>query len=184
MVLNEIIWENKETFGCEYLKIFSKENTIHVESSVIYLESGSPIQIDYQLELDSSWRTIKVKIQNRGGEGLLLTSLREGEWFDQQETRMDELDGAIDLDISATPFSNSLPINRYDWKVDQKREFEMVYVSVPSLEVQKVKQTYTYIEGNKKMRIFNYQCQGFESLISVDANGFVIDYPQLFVRRY
>lgn len=180
----EMVWENKEMFGCEYLKIFMKETTICIESTVIYVESGSPVKIDYQIELDSSWKTKKVVIENSRGQSLHLTSTNKGEWFDQYGNRKDELTGAIDVDISATPFSNSLPINRLDWKPYQKREFQMVYISVPALEIEKVKQTYAYIESKEKTRIFNYQCRGFESLISVDEEGFVIDYPQLFVRRY
>jgi len=184
MLSSEIVWENKEALGCEYLRLFFEKNTIHVESTVIYLEPSSPVQIDYQIDLDSSWRTKRLNIKNRRGEILHLTSTGEGEWFNQHGIRIDELNGAIDVDISATPFSNSLPINRFDWEPNQKREFEMVYIFIPALEIKKVKQTYTYIERKENTRVFNYQCLDFESSISVDEKGFVIDYPQLFTRRY
>ncbi|WKA56532.1 putative glycolipid-binding domain-containing protein [Planococcus shixiaomingii] len=184
MLSSEIVWENKETFGCEYLKFFTKEHAFNVESTAIYMESSYPVQIDYQIDLDKSWRTIKVHIQNRSGEILEITSTGKGDWFDQHGTRIDELNGAIDVDISATPFTNTLPINRVDWKLNQRREFEMVYVTVPTLTVQKVKQTYTFIESKEETRIFHFQSSDFESQISVDEKGFVTDYPQLFTRRY
>ncbi|QDP42072.1 hypothetical protein FN924_03085 [Radiobacillus deserti] len=31
---------------------------------------------------------------------------------------IDSLKGAIDIDISVTPFSNSLPINRINWSIN------------------------------------------------------------------
>lgn len=184
MFSKEIVWENKEKFGCEYLKLTIKNTAILIESTVIYLEDDSPIQIDYWVELDRSWKTKKVSIKVRGGESLHLISNDKGEWFDQHGDRKDELKGVIDIDISATPFSNSLPINRFDWKPSQKRQFEMIYISVPELKIERIEQTYTYVEGKKKTRTFNYQCRDFESLISVDEKGFVIDYPQVFTRRY
>ncbi|MDN7247177.1 putative glycolipid-binding domain-containing protein [Planococcus shenhongbingii] len=184
MFSKEMVWENKETFGCEYLKLFTKENAILAESTVIYLNRNSPIQIDYQMEFDDLWRTKSVNIKDRKGKALQITSTGKGEWFDQHGNRMSELNGAIDVDISATPFTNTLPINRLDWKVNQKREFEMVYLSIPALNVQKTTQTYTFIESIGKNRVFNFQSQDFESFITFDELGFVVDYPQLFSRRY
>ncbi|WP_019416150.1 putative glycolipid-binding domain-containing protein [Paenisporosarcina sp. TG20] len=184
MFSREVVWENKETFGCECLKTFTIENMIHVVSTVIYMNQNAPIQVDYQIELDSSWNTKRLSIHNGRKDDLHITSNGKGEWFDQYGSKIDELNGAIDVDISATPFSNSLPINRFDWEPNQKRSFEMVYISVPSLKFQKVKQTYTYIEGKGNIQIFNYSSRDFETRISVDEKGLVIDYPKLFTRRY
>ncbi|WKA57031.1 putative glycolipid-binding domain-containing protein [Planococcus shenhongbingii] len=183
MFSKEMVWENKETFGCEYLKLFTKENAILAESTVIYLDRNSPMQIDYHMEFDDLWRTKSVNITDRTGKALQITSSGKGEWFDRHGNGLDELTGAIDVDLSATPFTNSLPINRLDWKPNQKREFEMVYVSVPALDVQKTNQSYTFIKSIGKNRVFNFQSQDFESFITFDEKGFVVDYPQLFIRR-
>lgn len=73
---------------------------------------------------------------------LKLTSDGKGNWFENDGQVIDKLKGAIDIDISATPFSNSLPINRMNWVFNQEEHFEMVYISIPSLEVKKVPQSY------------------------------------------
>lgn len=183
MFSNEIVWENKETFGCEYLKCLITDTAVHAESTVIYLGPGAPVQLNYQIEMDRSWRTKLVNIYSKSGQSLQLNSIDSGKWADKNGTIMAELDGAVDVDLSATPFTNSLPVNRFNWKPNQQRVLEMVYISAPSLEVFKMKQTYTFIELKGEVRIFNFKSPGFESFISVDEKGFVVDYPGLFVRR-
>ncbi|MGI2327957.1 putative glycolipid-binding domain-containing protein [Planococcus sp. YIM B11945] len=184
MVSSEMVWENKDTFGCEYLKFTVAEHSFFAESTGIYLEPNYPIQINYQIALDRAWRTKSVAIQNRSGNKLQLTSTGTGNWFDEHGNQLDKLTGSIDVDLSATPFSNTFPINRSDWKTGQTREFDMAYIFVPLLEVQKMKQTYTFIETKGKNKVSKFQSPGFESLILVDENGFVVEYPQLFSRRY
>ncbi|SDI15714.1 hypothetical protein SAMN04487975_112108 [Planococcus glaciei] len=184
MFLNEIVWANQQTFGCEYLKCLIADTAVLAESTVVYLEPSSSVQIDYQIEMDRSWRTKHVNIYSKSGQSLRLTSIKSGKWTDQNGTVMTELEGAIDIDISATPFTNSLPVNRFDWKPNQQRELDMVYIAVPSLEVSKMKQTYTFIGSRGEIRVFNFQSPGFESLISTDEKGFVVDYPGLFKRKY
>lgn len=184
MFPNEMVWENIETFGCEYLYISRTEHMIQVESTVISLETGFPVQIWYQMTLNHSWKITKVHIIDKNGPSLQLTSTGTGVWYDHHGVKLDYLNGAIDIDISATPFSNSLPIKRHTWDPGQKREIDMIYVSIPSLDVQKVKQTYTYIERENEDRVFHFQHKEFTSFISVDENGYVTEYPGLFTRRY
>lgn len=181
----EIFWENQETAGCEYLKQKNNEEKIYVESTTIYFDNqfNKPAKIDYQIIMNDSWEIICVNIQNEDLKELKLTSNGKGKWFDHTGHELPELSGAIDIDISSTPFSNSLPINRYIWKINQKRDFQMVLVSTPSLEIQKVPQTYTYVSERNGIRVFKYESNHYATFISVDKAGYVLDYPNVFIRR-
>lgn len=179
----EAMWRNTETTGSELLRMSSDDSQMHIDSSVLYLAEGGPVEIRYQLELEPSWVTRKLSIQNGNGEGLSLVSDGEGNWFGSDGTKIEELNGAIDVDISATPFSNSLPINRHNWQEGQARNFEMVYVEASSLSVKKMNQAYT-CEKASNPRVFRYQSENFESLIEVDERGLVLSYPGLFTREY
>ena len=103
--------------------------------------------------------------------------------MDENGKRLDALNGAVDIDISVTPFTNSLPINRHVWQLGQARDFEMVYIQVPSMAVRKVRQTYILLDS-KENRTFEYRSGDFQSVITVDEYGLVTDYPELFARRY
>lgn len=184
MVSREIVWENTETFGCEYLSLLKSEEEIAAESTVIFMAADSPVQVNYQIRLDTSWRTVSVSLQDRQGRHLRLSSNGEGDWLDGQGSPLDELKGAIDVDLSATPFSNSLPINRFDWEDGQSRTFEMVYISLPEMHVRKMAQQYTMVKTEEDLQLFKYQSAGFEALIHVDEQGLVVEYSPLFKRRY
>ncbi|GAK07992.1 hypothetical protein JCM19038_1754 [Geomicrobium sp. JCM 19038] len=107
-----------------------------------------------------------------------------GNWFNEDGTPLENLRGAIDVDLSATPFSNTLPINRESWNVGDEKKFEMVYITFPELEVKKVKQSYKYSKTKDGNRYYDYECRGYQTEITVDDDGFVIDYPSVFQKIY
>jgi hypothetical protein len=184
MITQQFMWENIENFGCEYLKVQQDNSDIYAEGTVIYKNKSIPYKVNYTVHLDPNWLTRKVIIDVDGLEKkLVLESDGNGNWVDGAGNELDFLAGAIDIDISVTPFSNSLPINRHSWELAQKREFEMVYLQIPEMEMRKVKQVYTFVRDLGLSRIFYYESGSYKTEITVDPNGFVLDYPDLFLRR-
>ncbi|WP_416150314.1 putative glycolipid-binding domain-containing protein [Salipaludibacillus sp. HK11] len=180
------VWKNEEQFGCEYLALETKDgNTMTAQGRVIYIEANQPIahNVDYTIELDANWITKKLSIKVDNLSNLELIADGKGNWFNTDGELIHRLKGAIDIDISCTPFSNSLPINRMDWKNNQREYFEMVYIAVPSLEMKKVTQSYEYVNGEGEWRYFNYRCYDYETTICVDENGLVVNYPDVFSRK-
>ncbi len=60
---------------------------------------------------------------------------------------MATLDGCTDVDISVTPFTNTLPIRRLNLDQDESTEIETVYISVPELQVETAIQRYTCLDS-------------------------------------
>ncbi|RPF50390.1 putative glycolipid-binding domain-containing protein [Aquisalibacillus elongatus] len=178
-----VLWNNDEQYGCEFLQIRSHHDQMLAESEVIYLDKEDAHHASYKVELDAHWRTRKVSVVVDHTSSITLHSDGEGNWIDANGGVMEELTGAIDIDISATPFSNSLPINRLNWNINQLEDFYMVYISVPSLEIKKVPQSYQYVRSEGEYRYFKYRCYDYETIICVDSNGLVVDYPDTFSRR-
>ncbi|WZY00561.1 putative glycolipid-binding domain-containing protein [Bacillus sp. FSL W7-1360] len=137
----------------------------------------------YEVSLDGNGLTKEVKLEIDRSKQLVLKSNGEGKWFHDEGQEIKSLRGAIDVDISITPFSNSLPIRRLTWEKNQCREFQMVYIAVPHLEIQKVTQHYEYVREEKGLRYFRYQCRSYETMITVDEAGFVVEYPGVFCVR-
>ncbi|MBG9456010.1 hypothetical protein ABE61_18705 [Lysinibacillus sphaericus] len=75
--------------------------------------------MEYKVDLDSNWFTKKLTIIVDEHNSLKLTSDGKGKWFENDGQVIDKLKGAIDIDISATPFSNSLPNNRMNWVLNR-----------------------------------------------------------------
>jgi hypothetical protein len=91
------------------------------------------------------------------------------------------LDGCLDVDLSATPFTNTLPIRRLNWQPGQSVELRMVYVDVPSLHLSVYPQRYTCLDASGRFR-FEALRSDFTADLTVDLDGLVVDYPGLFRR--
>ncbi|GLI85920.1 hypothetical protein ANABIO32_36810 [Rossellomorea marisflavi] len=171
-----IRWKNQRE-ETEELSLTEKEGCITIESTVHH----SAAEIRYSLELDRSWTFRKGSILI-GDRSLTLHADGSGSWSVGKHGPIEELTGAIDIDISCTPFTNSLPINRMEWVQGRTVSMDVVYMSVPDLTFRKVKQHYTLLRESNGIREFLYQSPTYESCIFVDREGLVVDYPDLFLR--
>ncbi len=103
-----------------------------------------------------------------------------GKWSDSLEI-VASVDGAIDIDLTATPFTNTLPIRRLGLDEGQSQEIMVAYVLIPELEVSAKRQRYTCLVENRRYR-FEQIDDGFVSEMDIDKNGLVMTYSGLFVR--
>ncbi|MCC5894119.1 MAG: putative glycolipid-binding domain-containing protein [Alkalibacterium sp.] len=179
-----VVWTNVENGGCEHLAIKETDNQMFVQSTLISIDEKehTAYTTQYTVEMDKNWsiKTVQIDVNDSNHMGLSTDGL--GNWFNLDGQPLPHLKGAIDIDISATPFSNSLPINRLNWKLGQIEAFQMVYISVPSLAFKRVDQTYQFIRQEEDMRYFKYHSTTYDTVISVDSDGLVLNYPELFKR--
>jgi hypothetical protein len=79
-----------------------------------------------------------------------------------------------------TPFTNTLAIRRLGLKVGQAAEIKVAYVLVPELRLRAAPQRYTRL-AERRWR-FDGLDLDFTADLTVDADGFVVEYPGLFRR--
>jgi hypothetical protein len=91
------------------------------------------------------------------------------------------IEGCIDIDIAATPFTNTLPIRRLQLAEGERRPISVAYIATPDLQVTRVEQAYACIGLNREYR-YEGIFRNFTANLQVDADGLVIDYPTLFTR--
>ncbi|GMX61997.1 putative glycolipid-binding domain-containing protein [Paenibacillus elgii] len=185
MLPADIFWRPSTGIGYEHLKFREENNQIIIDSIVIGSQNSNDIfRVKYDIVLDKSWVTRSVTIRYLGeDQGLSLSSDGKGTWKDEQGQVIPELLGCVDIDISCTPFTNTLPINRLPHEPMQQQEIQVVYISAADLNYRQVKQNYTLLESGKDSSIFRYQSGNFKENITVDSNGIVVIYPDLFYRE-
>jgi hypothetical protein len=107
-----------------------------------------------------------------------------GHWTTSDGAPLSLLDGCMDVDLSATPFSNTLPIRRISWQRGQSALLMMAYIELPSLRLSVDQQRYTCLEPLGAEGRFRFESlpSGFTADLSVDPDGLVVDYPSLFQR--
>jgi hypothetical protein len=91
------------------------------------------------------------------------------------------LDGCLDVDLSATPFTNTLPIRRLALAPGWAAEITVVYVDVPALRIGVSRQRYRCLTWGPAGGVYRYEnaAGDFAADITVDADGLVVEYPQI-----
>lgn len=178
----EIWWFSLDEIGLEQLEITENIDRIKVESLILRVIDGQPHRISYRISCDKRWfvREVELSIENRKNKRIKLNSDGYGNWTDETGKELPELKDCFDIDISATPFTNTLPINRLSFEIGQTIKISVAYFLIPEMAFQRSLQHYSYLEKG----LFKFEekgiFDGFSADIQVDENGFVTDYPQLF----
>lgn len=105
----------------------------------------------------------------------------ENMWLVQHhtgESRRAAYDGALDVDVVFSPFFNALPIRRTGlYRRSDSISCPVVYVRLPELSVESALISYSSAEDGIKLH-----SPVAETTISVDSDGFILDYPGLAER--
>ncbi len=174
-------WQDWSATGLEHLVLTEEPDGILAESAIVASVDGEAIGVRYRIQCDSKWRVRKAGIARVGDAHTIhLASDGTGTWLDGNGVAQPRLDGAIDIDISVTPFTNTLPIRRLNLKQAQSVEILVVYILLPGLEVLTDRQRYTRLGE----ALYRYESvdSDFTRDIEVDRHGLVTNYPGLFRR--
>lgn len=148
----------------------------------VLLAPEGPVACRFEVELSRDWLPISVVGEAVGEHGITRLTLRRdgsGRWFGH-DGEIAELSGCVDVDIAATPLTNTYPIRRYSaLGVDESRTAPVAWVEVPSLNVKRVDQTYRRL-GETEWTYGDPLHGKFR--ITVDNDGIVVDYEN-FAQR-
>jgi uncharacterized protein len=181
-----VCWTPVGGAGFENLQLRAEEGGYVARSIVLGIDDETPFRLQYKIKTDQDWRTRKLWVRAAtplGESALALRSDGHGNWRNEDGMDMPELRDCIDVDITATPFTNTLPINRLRLAPGQSTDLRVVYVTAPSLEISVSAQRYSR-RGQESGIVFESPAHDFTALLPIDDAGLVLDYPQLFMRAY
>jgi uncharacterized protein len=179
--MREVRWASEEGEGIEHLAFDASRGAIRVESVVVGQRYGKAYGLCYTVHCDAHWRVTYAAFRVMGGGALAMHGDGEGHWRDGEGRALKQIEGCIDIDIAATPFTNSLPIRRLELARGERRPIRVAYIAAPELEPTRVEQAYTCIEPGREYR-YEGLFRKFAANLPVDEDGLVIDYPTLFRR--
>jgi hypothetical protein len=175
-------WRDWSGEGLEHLVLNERPDGVQADSVVVGEEDGEAFAAWYRVECDSGWRVRHCRIGHVGQDSPIeLASDGTGAWLDGSGRARHELAGAFDVDITATPFTNTLPIRRLNLRDGEASTIVVVYVRLPELTVTTSRQRYTCLEHGRRYRFESLE-SAFTRELEVDADGLVVTYPDLFRR--
>jgi hypothetical protein len=178
----DVLWRSWEGPGLEHLCFAEDGDGAVADGVVIAATDEQRYRLRYRVETDAAWRVREASVELIGepDRRLDLRTDGDGHWTDGAGGEISGLAGCLDVDISATPFTNTLPVRRLALGVGESAELRVAYVKVPELEVRAVDQRYTRVED----RTYRYEglFRDFTADLPVDEDGLVVDYRDTWRR--
>ncbi len=149
------------------------------------MRRGLPFRLAFEVRCDAYWRVrcACVGVPSEPPKVELLSD-GEGNWAMPDVIAVKYLEGCEYVDISETPFTNTLPIRRLDLAPRGAADVSAAYSDGSELQPWPEPQRYTCLEKNDRGGLYRYLSLdgGFTTDLPVDADGLVIDYPGSFKR--
>jgi hypothetical protein len=179
-----ILWAGIEYHSLENCIVTITDKGSEINSSIIGTYADELYKIEYRIRTNQYWETTFFEIKSQLHNEVEITDFRKegkGKWYVNGQPD-EKLNGCIDIDISLTPFTNTLPINRLKLLEKEDEQIKVLYVDVLGKKMRSVQQKYTRLSQAEYK--FENVPNDFESVISVDDLGLVVKYSGLFERAY
>ena len=147
-------------------------------STVIGVAGGTPFTLRYRLEVGADGFVRAGVLRVSGQASLTLSRTSAGRWQGNNGEEMRDLSGCTDLDLSISPYTNTLALRRLKLRPGQSGEVLAALIEVPTLTRRVVRQRYTRL-GPHTYRFENLS-NGHSADLTVDDELFVREYPGQF----
>ena len=177
MTAREVMWAPVRAPGFEHCRLRPTD----ADGLVVAVRDGASFRARYAIEWDREWRVRGVRVDVEDGESLELRADGAGTW-EGPGGAVPALRDCVDVDLSASPFTNTIPIRRLDLARLESRELKVAYIDVPSLRVGVAMQRYTCLVRREDGTMHRYESGKFRADLTCDADGLVIEYPRGWTR--
>jgi hypothetical protein len=181
-VLRSILWSRRDRISLEYFQLYHAADDIRLSGTVLTLHEGEPLRVEYMVHCDRSWVTRAVRIgltRDTGSSELTLIADDHRRWWSDGK-ELAAVAGCVDVDISLSPSTNTLPIRRLSLARGEASDVTAAWIRFPELTVEPLPQRYVRT-GDLTYR---YASAGgaFTADIEVDELGLVVRYPPAWQR--
>ncbi|SMO74111.1 hypothetical protein SAMN06265171_1064 [Chryseobacterium rhizoplanae] len=177
--MKTLIWKGILYQSLEYFNVQSDNKGYNVESRIIGSYKDKIYTVDYRMFIDKNWIVQNFLIESEVNK--VKTTL-EGKRLQNQWTINNVVNPEFNhfkfIDISLTPFTNTLPINNLNLPENSSQKIDVIYIDILNQHIRPVQQQYTKTASHQYL--YENIENDFKAEVSVDESGLVISYPELF----
>lgn len=181
MQLN-LLWTGRAHHSLENCLVTLTETGTEVNSVIIGGYQDKIYRVAYRIKTNQNWETVFFEVLSQHSdktERICFESDGKGHWMADGQPA-EQFRGCMEVDISLTPFTNSLPINRLRLAPQEVQQVQVIYLDILEGQIKPARQQYTRL--SEYAYHYGNVPNNFEADITVDEFGMVTDYPALFVR--
>ena len=178
-----ILWRRLDLPGHDFATLKRRDDGWQLSGVALFSHDQTPVKLDYRVICDAGWQTKSAQIAGSIGDreiNLDVSVDSERRWF-LNATEYPAVAGCLDIDLGFSPATNMLPIRRLSLERGAEAEVRAAWLPFPSLEFELLPQVYRRESENT----YRYESGGgtFVRVLEVNAIGFVINYPGLWVQE-
>jgi uncharacterized protein len=144
-------------------------------------DQAIPVAVEYNVSLTPAWQIQKFSIKSLLDHRIIELVHTGEKWYESSGKEHEEFAGMQLLDISLTPFTNTLPIKQLAFEGNKLQKIEVIYFDENVFSLRRVQQLYGKVTDTT-YRFQDIELPDFAQNIDVDEDGLVIEFPQLFKR--
>ena len=181
-LIGAALWRTSDCTSLDYSQLLRLAHGFILNGHVLTAFDGQPAHVFYAVACNEDWITQSASVHVRRGERSHSIDLRrdaDGRWW-RGDAAVPELEGLIDVDISITPATNTLPIRRLAPAVGEAHATDAAWIRVPELALERLPQRYTRVSQHR----FHYESGhgAFRAELDVDDAGIVVQYSDIWQR--
>lgn len=184
--VRHILWHRAEEPGVEHLYLRENIDRVSADGMIVGMIDGHLMRLQYTVQCDPDYQfqLVHVHMLQPFQQTLTLTRSHDAIWRDGWQNVLHELVGAHEIDLSVSPFTNTLPIRRLNLQLEQPAEILVAFIELPAFVIRPERQRYTLVHTSSEYHTYHFEhlSTGYTQDIGVDSTGIVIDYPGLFRR--
>ena len=169
-----VLWRRIDGTGFDRCTLRRAEGGYRLAGTALLAVDGTPFEIRYTVLVDEQWhtRTVGAHVHSDAGDRrLAMTASGTGAW-EVTDAPVAELDEALDVDLSWTPATNTLPIRRLRLAPGDAAEVTAAHIAFPDTNIAALPQRYQRISEDR----YRYSTGDLSAELLVDEDGLVRSY--------
>ncbi|WP_306744304.1 putative glycolipid-binding domain-containing protein [Saccharothrix yanglingensis] len=181
-------WQGYDVPRLEQVRLLLSERKLRASGRLVTAGPAEQFSGSYEVSVGETGAVKRVLLRTATvseERHVSISRSSEGGWLVDhgQGAEQADFDGAVDVDVQFAVLFNAIPIRRLNLQAEEgEHEIPVVYVTLPDLSVQLVRQTYRTVSPGEDRSVVAFTHGEFQQDITVDRTGLVVDYPRISYR--
>jgi hypothetical protein len=179
-IVSTMLWRRIDAPGHDFCRLEHASDGWSLDGAAIFRHRTGPALLAYTVRCDAQWRTVSGRIHGFVAERAVDTVVaRRGSVWTLNGAPVRGMEHLLDLDLSFTPATNLQQLRRVPIAENQSVRLNVAWLDADAGTLTELAQTYE--RRGQDAYWYRAPSVGYEGLLELAPNGFIRNYPNLWV---